>query len=196
MFDAQVWGTVGQWVGAIGTTSAFIATFYVIRRDANIRRKSQARKVALYAQSGSIDGNTTITVSNLSDEPIYDIWLPYADVIDAEIVDEVIDRVIPEPEKIAEPPVAALESRPSDVLLPGASTSEIIPRRSDEIEGLVVVTFRDNSGSRWQKSLDGRLRSTRYRIPIRWRLILLPVYIVIVIIREIRRRNAQPQSAD
>jgi hypothetical protein len=48
MPDHATWGTVGQWVGGIGTTLAFTATFYVIRRDAKVRRYAQARKIIFY----------------------------------------------------------------------------------------------------------------------------------------------------
>jgi hypothetical protein len=48
MGDPKVWGTVAQWVGSLGTTSAFFATFYVILKDAKVRRQAQASHVAYY----------------------------------------------------------------------------------------------------------------------------------------------------
>ncbi|MDP9906070.1 hypothetical protein [Arthrobacter bambusae] len=44
----SVWGTVDQWASAVFAGSAFFATFYVIRRDAKLRRMSQARRVVYY----------------------------------------------------------------------------------------------------------------------------------------------------
>jgi hypothetical protein len=47
-FNPDTWGTVADWVGGTGTTLAFLATAYVVWRDAKVRREAQARKVAYY----------------------------------------------------------------------------------------------------------------------------------------------------
>src|SRR4051794_24467803 len=79
-FSPHVWGTVGQWFAAVGTLLAFTAAFYVIVRDARVRERTQASKVALYVvrtprTPEEIEGKHRtwydLTVKNLSDEPIY-----------------------------------------------------------------------------------------------------------------------------
>jgi hypothetical protein len=76
-FDAKTWGTVWQTFGAIGTTSAFWAGVYVIRRDANLRRREQARKIAFHSprtpDGGFLEGVGSTAVKNLSDEPISEL---------------------------------------------------------------------------------------------------------------------------
>jgi hypothetical protein len=141
MFDPATWGTVGQWVGSIGTTLAFTATFYVIRRDAKVRRYAQARKVAFYQGWTTVEVDAVTheevprfdrTVQNLSDEPIYDvrIW---------KIGDTTRSNT--------------LEKR--EVLLPNGPS--LIYRCDSETGERIFLDFRDNSGKRWTRTLRGNL---------------------------------------
>ena len=142
-FPPHVWGTVGQWVSAIGTSSAFLATFYVIRRDANERRRSQAKKVAVFVvrtprAPDEIKGKHRtwydVTVKNLSEEPIYDVKFVLVDD-GGHLVDGVGSY---------------------DVLLPDESEMHRSPY-STVLYGVVDVVFRDNGGHIWRRSVQGHL---------------------------------------
>ncbi|NHC12568.1 hypothetical protein [Motilibacter deserti] len=141
-FDAQNWGTLGQWVSATGTSLAFFATFYVIRRDAKVRRREQARKVAFYTERRArlpeqVEGKhrtwTYYVVANLSDEPIYDVvfWLAKG----RSVLDSWGVR--------------------ADVLLPGGK-EEAIGDHHYAFDK--VLLFRDNSGKTWVRTITGELR--------------------------------------
>ncbi|MHA7209674.1 hypothetical protein [Arthrobacter sp. MDT1-65] len=86
-FNPDTWGTVADWVGGLGTTAAFFAAVLVIARDAKVRRIGQARKVVYTSEklnliqltlkgheSGPVE-NQSYILTNLSDEPIYDVFL-------------------------------------------------------------------------------------------------------------------------
>lgn len=143
-YDPAVWGTVGQWASAIGTTLAFLATFYVIRRDARIRKRQQAAKVAFFQvdrprEPEEVDGKWDRwyvgTVSNLSDEPIYDVYLMMVKRgRRRQWVDSLLSR---------------------EILLPGEAAE-----RSSEYSNSfreVDAVFRDNAGYHWQRTISGRL---------------------------------------
>jgi hypothetical protein len=72
MYDPALWGTVAQWASGVGSTAAFWATFYIIRRDAKIRRRTQVRKVLFYHRVDS-EGRHEVVLENSSDEAIHHI---------------------------------------------------------------------------------------------------------------------------
>jgi hypothetical protein len=79
-FPPGEWGTFGQWASALITGAAFTATFYVIRRDAKVRRFAQARKSAFFIKEVPLppirrDGPLphNLFFKNLSDEPLYEV---------------------------------------------------------------------------------------------------------------------------
>lgn len=138
----SVWGTVGQWVSAIGTTSAFLATFYVIRRDAGERRQSQARKTSLYVVTrerapSEVQGKYRtwydLTIKNLSEEPIYDVTFVMTE--GKRLIDGVGHK---------------------DIVLPD-ETVEKRNHYSNVVFGGVDVVFRDNSGHWWRRNVRGVL---------------------------------------
>jgi hypothetical protein len=146
-FDPSIWGTVADWVGGIGTSLAFVATFVVILRDARVRRYTQSRKVVYVVETtkpiplpGSghediaLDEQTRFVVKNLSDEPVYDV-LHYL-----------------HSSRNHRRELLALKT----VLLPGEETAYESDKYSVS-EG-PRVTFRDNSGWFWNRSIDGHLR--------------------------------------
>jgi hypothetical protein len=141
-FHPSVWGTIGQWVSAIGTTSAFLAAFYVIRRDAKERRRSQARKTSLYVVTRErapeeIDGKHKkwydLTFKNLSEEPIYDVVFV---IIDGKCIVDSVGR--------------------RDILL-SDETYEHRNSYSNVVWGGVDIIFRDNSGHKWRRNVKGVL---------------------------------------
>lgn len=146
-FPPGEWGTYGQWASAFGTTAAFTATFYVIRRDARVRQVSQARKVTFYTEREEPEKRDVklweampkkprhtffATVKNLSDEPIYDVGI----------------YVCRRGKK-----VDILAS--DDVLLP---TSTLKRDSMGWFYGSLDARFRDNSGRTWDRTWDGKLR--------------------------------------
>ena len=144
-FPPGEWGTYGQWASALITGAAFSATFYVIRRDAKVRRFAQARKVGFYYQAMRPEDRETdyshpyrLFLRNLSDEPLYDVNF----------------RIYKDDTYLAQ-----YELRP--VLLPGdelTTTYDGQPKLKE-----VAANFRDNSGVEWMRTLDGRHKEINNR---------------------------------
>lgn len=79
-FTAAVWGTAAAWVGAIGTTAAFLLGSNVYRRDAKLRRYEQAVMVRVSETSVAPlrimalnPESLTIEVHNTSAKYIYSV---------------------------------------------------------------------------------------------------------------------------
>lgn len=79
-FAASVWGTAAAWVGAIGTTAAFLLGSNVYRRDAKLRRYEQAVMVRVSETSIAPLGimalnpeKLTIEVHNTSEKYIFSV---------------------------------------------------------------------------------------------------------------------------
>jgi len=146
-FNPTIWGTFGQWVSSSIATLALLTTAFVVWRDTNERRVSQARQVAYYVKENvrsvyefdqeEEDPIHDYTVSNLSPEPIYDVM-------------QVSDH---------KGSVGLLEFRA--VLLPG---HEHVFEGADYTRvGPPILSFRDNSGAVWARSISGRLHKTGTR---------------------------------
>ncbi|WP_311212353.1 MULTISPECIES: hypothetical protein [unclassified Arthrobacter] len=139
-FNPDTWGTVAEWVGGVGTTAAFIATFVVILRDAKQRRRQQARKIAFYVEDqllADLRGGGTVTysnftVANLSDEPIYDV------------------RILAEPRGEYRNNVRSVRH-----LQPGDKLAYSVEWSTNAL--LAPALFRDNSGRRWHRDSRGEL---------------------------------------
>ncbi len=87
MFDAAVWGTVGQWVSGIGTTCAMLVTASVFGVDLYRKRREQALSVVAWVNESptlnpvlhpkpppTIEQGRfkyDITIANLSNKPIF-----------------------------------------------------------------------------------------------------------------------------
>ncbi|MCZ9880539.1 hypothetical protein [Arthrobacter sp. B2a2-09] len=144
-FNPSIWGTVGQWASAVITGSAFFATFYVIRRDAAVRRFSQARKVAYYVKPVKVSvyeppgtvPNAEYIIKNMSDEPIYGVTYYYNHGPKR-------GRVLGSEEVVI----------PGEEVIFTTEASEDVLREN----GYPFVWFRDNSGHFWNRSIDGFLR--------------------------------------
>jgi hypothetical protein len=74
MFDAAVWGTVGQWVSGIGTSGAAITGLSVFMADLRRRRREQAASIVGWWER-AVDQEYPITIQNLSDKPIFNMFL-------------------------------------------------------------------------------------------------------------------------
>lgn len=129
-FPPGEWGTYGQWASALVTGSAFFATFYVIRRDAKVRRYAQARKVVFYSEELRPARGYQYTVRNLSDEPIYGV---------------VLYKEHPNT-------IFSLDK----VLLPGKDTPPFVTKGDNSPP--LRLAFRDNGGWNWNRDTLGFLR--------------------------------------
>lgn len=145
--NPDIWGTVAEWVGGVGTTLAFLATASIIYRDSKVRRLAQARKIAYYFRPedrgpAEVDGRYTKwwihEVHNLSDEPIYGVKQYQLD-----------SRRLSDP----------LYLRVKEILLPG-EIFRIREKRypSKSRRGII---FSDNSGRPWIRTLGGKLVERR-----------------------------------
>jgi hypothetical protein len=130
-------GTVPDWIAAIGTTLAFLVAFTVLALDLKERHRRQASQVAAWLERGK--PNATLHVANSSGEPVYDV------------------RTTPQ--------IFGGDYEPYSlpVLGPGKDdTSQAIrvPRNremSNEYLG-VEMLFADSAGRRWKRRKDGKLR--------------------------------------
>lgn len=141
-FNPDTWGTVAEWVGSIGTTLAFLATFIVIRRDAKVRRIAQARRIVytvetLNLMQLTIKGHEppalmdkSYSLTNLSDEPIYDVFF---------LIDGANGQI----------PAS------KDVVLPG----EVFSAEVETGVKAPIVLFRDNSETAWIRNVNGKIHT-------------------------------------
>lgn len=171
-FDTNVWGTVAEWVGGLGTTLAFGITALVVFRDAKVRRESQARKIAYYLrdvdrETHEISGKYTkwwdLEVHNLSDEPIYRIQ--QHNLVEIGPPREPSYLVPRHNREKARPPhrprfyALPRNMRFHEVLLPGEKCVIREPRFPSKSRS--EVHFVDNSGRTWVRMLNGSLRENR-----------------------------------
>jgi hypothetical protein len=66
------WGSVPDWVEAIGTSGALLLGLVILRRDHRDRIERQARKVSNWVE---INGEPTYHLINSSDQPITHVGL-------------------------------------------------------------------------------------------------------------------------
>jgi hypothetical protein len=143
-FNPTTWGSIGQWVSAALTTLAFLTTAYVVQRDTKERRLSQARQVAYFLKEEKRAvyerGRNQIleyTVRNLSPEPIYEVSTVF-DSIDGIALSDYRAILLPGDTHALE--VSSLHKLPPPVL-----------------------SFRDNAGKVWKRSVSGNLHLARTR---------------------------------
>jgi hypothetical protein len=130
-------GTVPDWIGAIGTTLAFVVAFVVLSLDLRERHRRQASHVTAWLERGRAD--VTLHIANSSDIPVYKV------------------RVTPQflgqdYETITLPLIAPQkELTPLKLQLPGGD------QVSNEFLG-VQIFFEDSAGRRWRRKRDGKLK--------------------------------------
>ncbi len=80
------WGTVADWVGAVGTGGALLSSLYFIRRDkreaAEEARGAQARLVVAWTNETKGEASTYNVIGhvrNASSEPVFDVEIQVAD---------------------------------------------------------------------------------------------------------------------
>lgn len=71
LFSVEIWGTVGQWFGAIGTSVSIAAAagYYIADQRRNSREQSRQVKMLLYGTSPTL----RTKVHNHSSKPIYGV---------------------------------------------------------------------------------------------------------------------------
>lgn len=141
-FNPDTWGTVADWVGGLGTTAAFLITGFVVYRDAKVRRSSQARQVAYYLRRpkdylfNRLSVEVDYFISNMSQEPIYDVMHYYKSDDDS---------------------LGILDYK--DVLLPNQEYQ--FPEVQHMLSDPPLISFRDNSGNLWIRSASGYVHPAR-----------------------------------
>lgn len=148
-FDPDEWGTVAEWVAAIGTAGAFAATVLLLRTEARARRAAeayrrseQARLVAAWPTSvteaqpeneygNAVEDGVTVAWHNRSEEPVSDVVI----VIDGQPEDHL------------------------EVLPPGITggRSYRTPPATSARWPSIEIHFIDAAGQLWRRDAAGRL---------------------------------------
>jgi hypothetical protein len=138
------WGSLAEWVGAIGTTGSVLTAVSLLRHERLSRLQGQARQIIL-RRSYSREG-IEITIENGSTEPFYFVYLnAVPNRLDALRRCD-LKRLLTNDGTIADlaglAPAASLQS----TVAPGQYYWDRHSHR-------VVVSFTDVSGIRWAKEL-------------------------------------------
>jgi len=148
------WGSVPDWLAAIGTISAVIAALYLAdkgTREQRLReRRAQAISISTYR---NLLGNKTvgITVMNNSNANIYDIAISIAVSVGAgeafqkENKNNIFIRGIPPGKFKIDPPK--------------------VPKKSMGMELGIAISFRDAQGVYWRRDAVGNLYETESQEP-------------------------------
>jgi cbb3-type cytochrome oxidase subunit 1 len=130
-------GSVPDWITAIGTTLAFLIAFVVLSLDLRERRRHQATQVAAWFERSQSEA--VLHIINSSDTPIYNVKMtPQLLGRDYDVISYPL--VAPKADHIA-----------LKMELPG----------SHEVSNKylsVQMSFADSGGRRWKRTSGGRLR--------------------------------------
>jgi hypothetical protein len=155
------WGTVPDWLAAIGTLAAFGVALRLLakelaarREQEEDRRSSQARLVSAWPTDPQVEGGrlrVTVVVKNGSDEPVYQVHAV----------------LVPPDSPWAEDPEAGAGQVPAAeigrmMLPPGQKEEGRFPMIMSILHtgigpGPVGISFTDAAGRRWKRYPDGRL---------------------------------------
>jgi hypothetical protein len=69
------WGTVADWVGAVGTSGALFVAAAVLAIDLHRSRRSQAVSVVTWSLPWGAEKKANVKIHNLSDKPIFGLAL-------------------------------------------------------------------------------------------------------------------------
>ncbi|MEQ1699266.1 MAG: hypothetical protein ABMA25_04105 [Ilumatobacteraceae bacterium] len=131
-------GTIPDWIGAIGTTGAFIVAVGLLGRELRDRRVAQARLVSAWVTE--VDNNqqepiTSVVVQNRSGEPVYEVTLSWFDPVAHADVGEGGEILI------------HLTVLPPDTRQQAADS---VPTRMGHLPAL-TLSFTDSSDRRWTR---------------------------------------------
>jgi hypothetical protein len=160
------WGTVPDWLAAIGTVAAFGVTYRLLRKELAAhrlyeedRRRAQGRLVNAWLElrwRSNSEAEPWFTVKNASDEPVYQVKI----------------TIVPAGSRFAADPEAA---RGQTDMIVGGEYRQLLPQESrqqsiDDVEwtfatwALVLgLSFTDSRGLRWERSPDGSLTEVTKR---------------------------------
>lgn len=134
-------GTVPDWIGAIGTTLAFLVAFAVFWLSLAERRRHQASQVAAWFARG--DAQAILHVANSSDVPVYNVR------VDPKLLGQSSDPI--------RYPVLGPRASETDLTIPMPGSRQV----SNLFFG-VEIFFLDSAGRRWSRTAEGKLRR-KYR---------------------------------
>lgn len=136
-------GTIPDWIAAIGTTLAFLVAFTVLLLDLKERHRRQASQVAAWFERGESD--VILHVVNSSDVPVYNV--------------RIIPQFLGQAYDVIIYPLAGPKAdyMPLRIPLPGSQ------QVSNKYLG-VQMLFTDSSGRQWKRAISGKLnrRLRRY----------------------------------
>lgn len=167
------WGSVPDWVAAIGTIGSLYAALWLLKQEINDRRRHEAeaqtqsaRAVSAWVQTGQ--DKYLFAAKNSGEEPVYDCVV-YSDL---PIVDPVTKqrgvRMKDEKTPMGEPWPYYLD-RFLGVIPPGETSKFEIDSDSVEYEyqGLpdLWIEFTDVSGKHWKRDAGGKIHQITERTP-------------------------------
>ena len=159
LFDVAIWGTVGQWVSAIGTIGLGVVSLFLASRGEKRARDLAARQiinsVSFTARRHQMGGGA-VRVINAGTTPVHDLRIPYvAFDLDGNEVDAYY---------------------PTDSLLPGDRDGFDLDDFAYNCSPDFTLDLTDIHGRRWRKTLGGdviELTPTKPgRMKRRWRWIV------------------------
>ncbi len=139
------WGSLPDWIAALGTILAFVVALTVLVIQLVDRQRNAAGRVYAWLDSSALP-MATLHLTNAADEPVYDC------TITPEILGQVYE----------------MERRIVPLVLPGSTTdfSTSIPGGS-ATTGVnylgVAMSYRDAHGRRWRRDRSGKLKRSRSR---------------------------------
>jgi hypothetical protein len=152
------WGTVPDWVAAVGTVGSLFSALYLLKHEIDERKHLRATRETEAARAVSAwcqceDDKHILNVRNGGEEPIYDCMV-YADPLGAEA--------------LAEGRTHGLEVLFGTVP-PGSTLDD--PRHNLKLQSdrfgfpTVEVEFTDAQGRHWRRDSTGRIKSIKSRRP-------------------------------
>jgi hypothetical protein len=138
-------GTVPDWIAAIGTTLAFFVAFMVFSLDLSERRRRQASQVAIWLERG--EDAATLHVRNSSEAPVYNVKaIPY-------VLNGAYEPLVR---------VAMGPGEEDDTLKVNVPLNSQIANENLSVEAFLL----DSAGRKWKRRRDGKLhrRWRRYKL--------------------------------
>lgn len=154
------WGNVPTWLALIAAGVAVTSCTLRRERERDIRREADGRKAQADKVAGWVDqhevsgpeGPYLIFLRNASELPIYDLKMSVRDTnTGKEIIRKVLPVLAPEAKH------KAIKLR-AEFVQDDIARAELVAGVNDKQPGCgVTLQFRDGSGTRWRRELDGKL---------------------------------------
>jgi hypothetical protein len=151
MWASVAWGTVPDWLAAVGTVGAFAATIVILGIDRRQSKRAPAQAIVLWTTRRFVSTSTgdhrfvTVHAYNMSTGPV-----PVANIVSTTASLEDINEVV------------TADERGFKELAPGAKTEVEIEVTNSVDDSELLMFFVDYLGGHWVKRVsDGRLMSAR-----------------------------------